>query len=292
MRNKSEPAVSGKTKDIFPVTVVRVVSRNDITAGNGMMRDLMVNKGAFSTETTANVFVLLEALGVQTAFIRKESWDSFLAYGCSMLPFEVVARIEAHGSALKRNPKLVRGQRFEKTLLELYLKTNTKRFMNHTLPVDDMFLRFYKDEALLHHPDVPYQAKQPAFRFSKEVFFRGCERKVLHPVPIDLTLINQTLAITKRVAHILEVAWDELGYQLCDFKFEFGISGEGKLLLADVVDNDSWRLIDRKTGEYVDKQVYRDGGNLTLVQKNYELVAKLSKKFSEPAFIERVRARL
>ncbi len=292
VKTRSEPAVSGKTKDIVPVRVVRVVSRNDITAGNGKMRDVVPNKGMLSTETTSNVFTLLEALGVQTAFVRKEAWNTFLAYGCSMLPFEVVARIEAHGSALKRNPKLQKGERYDKTLLELYLKTSSRRFLNYELPVDDMYLRFYRDEALLHHPDLPYRSKEPSFRINKQTFFRGCERVMLHPVSIDLALINQALGVTKRVAHILEIAWSELGYQLCDFKLEFGISSDGKLLLADVIDNDSWRLIDRKTGEYVDKQVYRDGGNLALVQRNYELVAKLSKKFSEPAFIERVRASL
>jgi phosphoribosylaminoimidazole-succinocarboxamide synthase len=292
VKTRSEPVASGKTKDIFPIHVVRVVSRNDITAGNGAMHDSIPNKGVLSTETTANVFTLLEAFGVETAFIKKEPWNSFLAHACSMLPFEVVARIEAHGSALKRNPKLVRGQRFDKTLLELYLKTSTKRFMNLALPVDDMLLRFYKDEALLHHPDMPYKPKEPSFRIGKDAFFRGCERNMTHPVSVDLTVINQALATTKRVARILEVAWGELGYQLCDFKLEFGISREGKLLLADVVDNDSWRLIDRKTGEYVDKQVYRDGGNLETVRKNYELVARLSKKFTDPAFIARVRREL
>ena len=52
------------------------------------------------------------------------------------------------------------------------------------------------------------------------------------------------------------------------------------LLLADVIDNDSWRVI--MNGSHVDKQIYREGGNLSQVIKNYKKVRDLTGRFLLP----------
>jgi putative ABC transport system substrate-binding protein len=59
------------------------------------------------------------------------------------------------------------------------------------------------------------------------------------------------------------------GGTLVDFKVEFGFDSNGHLLLANVIDNDSWRVIE--SGSYIDKQVYRDGGSLDDVAAKYRL---------------------
>ncbi len=43
-------------------------------------------------------------------------------------------------------------------------------------------------------------------------------------------------------------------------------------MLADVIDNVSWRLLEN--GAYIDKQVYRDGGGLDTVAAKYKQVAE------------------
>jgi len=52
------------------------------------------------------------------------------------------------------------------------------------------------------------------------------------------------------------------------------------LLLADVIDNDSWRVIEG--GAYIDKQVYRDGGALDDVAAKYRHVAEITGRFHVP----------
>jgi phosphoribosylaminoimidazole carboxylase/phosphoribosylaminoimidazole-succinocarboxamide synthase len=79
---------------------------------------------------------------------------------------------------------------------------------------------------------------------------------------------------------VLEKAWQLQGRRLVDMKVEFGIDTKGRLLLADVVDNDSWRVLD--DGAYIDKQVYRDGGEISDVVKKYKLVEELTARFSIP----------
>ena len=59
-----------------------------------------------------------------------------------------------------------------------------------------------------------------------------------------------------RVNDILHGFFDELGITLVDFKLEFGKSG-GDIILGDEVSMDSMRLWDKKTGESLDKDVYR-----------------------------------
>ena len=83
--------------------------------------------------------------------------------------------------------------------------------------------------------------------------------------------------LAKKAFLILEYAWTFDKADLADFKVEFGIDSEGNLLIADVIDNDSWRLL--FDGKNLDKQVYRDGGALETVLKNYELVARLTELY-------------
>ena len=89
---------------------------------------------------------------------------------------------------------------------------------------------------------------------------------------------------------VLEKAWQLEGGTLVDFKVEFGFDTKGRLLLADVIDNDSWRVIEN--GSYIDKQVYRDGGALDDVAAKYRRVAEITGRFQRAAPAHHPVARL
>src|SRR5690348_9077758 len=91
----------GKTKIIRATNHperVMIVSKDDITAGDGAKHDLIAGKAALSTKTTCSVFRLLKECGLPVGFEEQVDEKTFISPRCSMLPYEVVVRREAHGS--------------------------------------------------------------------------------------------------------------------------------------------------------------------------------------------------
>jgi len=267
----------GKTKKIHLVKGssdrVTVVAKDDITAGDGAKHDIIPDKGRLATATTCNVFRLLKACGLPVAFVEQDSAISFVSPKCDMLPYEVVVRREAHGSYLKRNPHLSKGQLFPQALVEFYLKTKDKNWKGKPLIADDPFMQFAEDakQIRLFNPAKPLQGQEPFLVLAgSEVFGRDDEGQIF----------PEMRRIARQAFLVLEKAWQLEGGTLVDLKVEFGFDTKGGLLLADVIDNDSWRVLEG--GSYIDKQVYRDGGALDDVVAKYRHVAEITSHFRVP----------
>ncbi len=79
---------------------------------------------------------------------------------------------------------------------------------------------------------------------------------------------------------VLEKAWKEFDVSLIDMKIEVGITNDYEIVIADVIDNDSWRIWPHGDPKrQLDKQSFRDGDKLTEVQKNYKAVTEYTRKF-------------
>jgi len=267
----------GKTKKIYQIKghadLVCVLAKDDITAGDGAKHDIIPDKGRIATATTSNVFRLLKECGLPVAFVEQDSATSFIAPACTMLPYEVVVRREAHGSYLKRNPHMAKGQLFPRLLVEFYLKTKGKSWKDKPLLCDDPLLHYTDGaaEMSLFNPAKPLIGQEPFLVLpTSEVFSRADEA----------AFFPEMRRVARQTFLILEKAWQLEGGTLVDLKVEFGFDAKGKLLLADVIDNDSWRVLE--SGAYIDKQVYRDGGALDDVAAKYRHVGEITSHFRLP----------
>lgn len=77
---------------------------------------------------------------------------------------------------------------------------------------------------------------------------------------------DEVATITKlalQVNQLLIGAFAKVGIQLVDFKLEFGRTKKGTIVLADEISPDTCRLWDKKTGDVLDKDRFRnDMGNV------------------------------
>jgi phosphoribosylaminoimidazole carboxylase/phosphoribosylaminoimidazole-succinocarboxamide synthase len=243
--------IEGKTKIITASgatkKIVRITSKDDITAGNGVRHDVMRGKGILSTTTTCNVFELLRKHGLPLAYLRRVRPKVFLAHNCEMIPVEVVVRGVATGSYLKRHPEIKNGHRFDQPIVEFFYKTTGRQIGDVTLPQDDPLLRsdshgywwLYEDKEQLH-------------------------RGYIGPLPVSDTIQKQLtarLAICEKIAIdaflVLQEAWRSVDGDLWDFKLEFGLLPDGTIVIADVIDCDSWRVLWK--GVQLSKEPYRNG---------------------------------
>ena len=273
--NCNQPIIEGKTKIIFSDADDNVIvfSNDNITAGDGARQNKIPGKGALSTKTTCQVFSLLKACGIPIAFHRQISETTFSAPSCTMLPYEVVIRRKPLGSYLKRHPDTSRDTVFSPLLLEFFLKTKDRQWKNHQLVCDDPYL-IHDHEAKkirLYDPKKPASDKPFLVLSEDEVFTQKNE----------VDLLFHMSRIARQTFLILEKAWQLQEHQLIDFKVEFGLTRNGELLLADVIDNDSWRVLDN-TGTHIDKQLYRNGQDLDVVKTKFELAAELTSRFRIP----------
>ena len=266
----------GKTKQILAtedLDQVLIVSKDDITAGDGTSREVIKGKAEVATTTTCNVFELLELEGIPNHYLAKGSDDvSFRALRAKMIPVEVVLRRVATGSYLKRNPGTKDGKIFPLIEYELFWKDDAR----HDPIIQIGEVGTYE----LYDPSQPLSSETLLQRFNAND----------EPVFAEFSL-DEMRVIALEVFLALEEAWLEFGVILYDLKIEFGLVSDGaggfKLVVADVIDNDSWRIKDAD-GKQLDKQVFRDailaGGaseeDLGKIADNYQLVAELSGQFS------------
>src|SRR5215469_1028908 len=116
----------GKTKQIYAYpgddSLVYMVNKDQITAGDGARRNELTGKSRWSTITMANVYRLLNAQGIATHLVKQVDDVTVLVKRCEMLPIEQVMRRIATGSYLKRTPGAKEGDRFQPVLVETFLK--------------------------------------------------------------------------------------------------------------------------------------------------------------------------
>jgi phosphoribosylaminoimidazole-succinocarboxamide synthase len=248
--NKGIEIARGKTKVLFEASgqpdMLVVKQMDSISAGDGARRNEIAGKGRLAAQTTARVFRLLNLCGLPTHYLNGGEDDDdneMLVRRCNMIPLEVVVRGVAAGSLTRRNPGLQRGSLLVPRMVEFFLKDDAQ-----------------------HDPLIMPDA----------IVSQGIAN------PAEISAMTEIARLT---FEILAHAWRKRDVLLVDLKVEFGrlTSGEnkGQLVLADVIDNDAWRIWPQGREDLMlDKQIYRnletvDDAGLARVKSAYEQVADM-----------------
>jgi phosphoribosylaminoimidazole-succinocarboxamide synthase len=246
--NKGLEIARGKTKVLYenqgqPHQLV-VAQTDNISSGDGARRNVIGGKGRLAAQTTARVFRLLNLCGLPTHYLsggEDDDDNEMVVRRCNMIPLEVVTRGVAAGSFVKRNTGIARGTLLVPRIVEFFLKDDA----NH----DPMI-----------SPD--------------QIVSQGIA------TPQEIGVMSELARLTFEV---LSHAWRKRDVLLVDMKIEFGLlaggENQGQLVIADVIDNDSWRIWPQGREDLMlDKQIYRnfstvDDAGLDEVKRAYERVA-------------------
>lgn len=230
---------SGKANDVYQVVedkfLLELNSTDRISAGDGAKKDIVEGKGIVNNAVSMAIFNQIEEAGIPTHFVCAGTTPS---------------------SKIVRKAKMI--------LLEVIGRFKTcgsfcKRFgCEAMIPIEPMGIELCLKDDSLHDPFIPdYAVKTLGVLRNDD----------------DLEKIKN---YTAKIGQIMFDSFDKLGLELIDFKIEFGYDYEtGDLILCDEISPDTCRLLDKETGESMDKDRFRkDMGN---VKEGYaEVLARLN----------------
>jgi phosphoribosylaminoimidazole-succinocarboxamide synthase len=197
--------------------------KDDATAFNAQKKATIEGKGVLNNRLSEFFMAGLNAIGVPTHFIKRINMREQLIRSVEIIPLEVVVRNFAAGSLSKRLG-IPEGQALPRPIVEFY----------------------YKDDAL----------GDPLVTEEHIIAFGWASQQDL----------DDMVALALRVNDFLAGVMMGVGIRLVDFKIEIGRIWENdypRLVVADEISPDSCRLWDMKTGQKLDKDVFRrDLGNL------------------------------
>ena len=197
--------------------------KDDATAFNAEKKDIIEGKGVLNNRLSEFFMSGLNNIGVPTHFIKRLNMREQLVRNCEIIPLEVVVRNYVAGSLAKRLG-IEEGSQLNRPLVEYY----------------------YKDDNL----------GDPMVSEEHIAAFNWASSQDMEDI----------LSLALRVNDFLSGVMFSIGLKLVDFKIEIGRFFEGeyqRLLIADEISPDSCRLWDIKSGEKLDKDVFRrDLGSL------------------------------
>ena len=198
--------------------------KDDATAFNAQKKATIEGKGVLNNRLSEYFMTGLNQVGVPTHFIRRLNMREQLIRQVEIIPLEIIVRNFAAGSISKRLG-MEEGTPLPRTIVEYS----------------------YKNDAL----------GDPMVSEEYIVAFGWATQQDLDDI----------VSLALRVNDFLSGVFYGVGIKLIDFKIEIGRIWDGdfmRLIVADEISPDSCRLWDVKTGQKLDKDVFRrDLGSLT-----------------------------
>ena len=198
--------------------------KDDATAFNAEKKDVIDGKGVLNNRISEHIMTALTGIGVPNHFIKRLNMREQLIRAVEIIPLEVIVRNVAAGTLSKRLG-IEEGTPLPRPIIEFCLKDDS---LGDPLVTEEHIIAFN------------WATQQD---------------------------IDDIISLALRVNDFLSGLFMGVGIKLVDFKIECGRLFEGdfqRIILADEISPDSCRLWDVKTGQKLDKDVFRrDLGSLT-----------------------------
>ncbi|MDQ3023060.1 MAG: phosphoribosylaminoimidazolesuccinocarboxamide synthase [bacterium] len=217
---KGEMLYEGKAKRLYATTnpgELIMEFKDDLTAFDAVKKGQEAGKGAVNNRISALLMGALAESGIESTFIKVLDANHSLVRSVQIVPLEVIVRYEAHGSLCRRYG-IEAGKVIDPPLVEIGYKN------------DELHDPFLSDEIAVLMGLASFE---------------------------EIARIRYMALVT---GEKLREIYGAHGIKLLDFKLEFGRwqSPQGeRIILADEVTPDTCRLVDAKTGEKLDKDLFR-----------------------------------
>lgn len=206
--------------------------KDDATADNAAKKGSFAEKGHLNNLISAYFMEKLKDYGVPNHFIKRTSRVEQVVKEVEIIPIEVVVRNYAAGSILTRLG-LEKGDNIQG------LPDGASALSSKPSAEKPLIEFFFKDDDL----------NDPLISEGHILHFGWATAEELEIIKDFAAKIN--VFLTEEFASI--------GIKFVDAKFEFGKNHRGRILLADEICPDTCRLWDIKTGDSLDKDLFRKG---------------------------------
>jgi len=282
---KGKLLYEGKTKRIYEVMgyphFVIIENKDDITKNDDPNQTRkMKSKAKIATKTTCLIFEILQKEGIPVAYIEQISDTEFVALKTRMVGLELIERRYPVGSFINRHPAFkgeeAKPHRFSKPIFEAFLKTTGGKIVSYlgehmgSLPKDGETGRVIDDPFISNPYDPLWSISHPKMVVDSE----GSQLCTLFatdilPPEISMQLIKE---MVKEAFLTIENLFKLVSIALVDFKVEVGMDSYGRLVISDVIDNDSWRLRTLAGWRELSKELFRQNKDMKEIEEAYEFV--------------------
>jgi phosphoribosylaminoimidazole-succinocarboxamide synthase len=198
--------------------------KDSLTAVDAVKKDEVAGKGAVNCAINAIIMARLNALGLETVFLRQLDATTCLVRRVDIVPLEVIVRYEAHGSLCRRYG-IHAGLPIAPPLVEIGYKNDALHDPFVTDDIAALMQLATRDECA----QIRYLALATGEKLREIYALQG------------VRLLDFKLEFGR---------WQPLDP-------EQRPAGHPRIILADEVSPDTCRLVDAATGEKLDKDLFR-----------------------------------